>query len=70
MTLTIIRPCIYATLAEWGVTGLAPRISQVIRPGVKVDYVAHVIGGMVRVRYMGLDVIIHPGATQELSEKL
>lgn len=34
--------------------------------GTIVEYLGHVLGGMVRVRWEGRNVIIHPGATKEL----
>lgn len=35
--------------------------------GAIVEYRAHTIGGMVKVRHDGRDVIIHPANTKELS---
>lgn len=59
-TLTVIRDGYCATLEEWDArkdgTGM----------GEKVEYISHVLGGMVKVRRHGKEVIIHPHCTAEL----
>lgn len=47
----------------------APSIEgPTIPEGVTVQYLGHVIGGMVRVKYKGQECVIHPLNTKELSQ--
>ena len=39
---------------------------KMIPPGTKVEYLGHVLGGMVSIRWNGEQEIIHPGTTKEL----
>ena len=66
MTLTIKQRCGYATMKQWREGGNLPA-SQIIVEGVKVQYVAHIPGGMVKVSHNGKEVVIHPSATVELA---
>lgn len=65
MNLTIKATCVYMTMHQWH-NDKPAGARQTIRPGATVEYVAHVLGGMVKVRHDGRDVVIHPGATEEL----
>lgn len=53
MTLKIIHPA----PTECGAT---------IPAGVIVEYLGHVVGGMVKVRWGQKECVIHPGTTQQL----
>lgn len=54
----------YATLEQWEHNAaLDMRLPQVLPVGTEVDYVAHVVGGMLKVRHNNQVVIIHPSAT-------
>lgn len=66
LPLTIKAECCYATEHEWR-NSQTPDSLHVIQPGETVEYLGHVPGGMVRVRHNGETVVIHPGATAELS---
>jgi len=45
----------------------APAESGFVLPkGAVVEYLGHVIGGMVRVKYKGHEYVIHPANTKEL----
>lgn len=64
--LTIKVECCYATEHEWR-NRRTPDPLHVIQKGETVEYLGHVPGGMVQVRHKGETVVIHPGATVELS---
>lgn len=64
--LTIKDRCWYATMEQWQTPGSNPPAAQVIVPGVKVQYLGHIVGGMVKVLHNNAEVVIHPGATEEL----
>lgn len=65
MNLTIQSKAAYFTSQQWS-DGVRASNDQVIDIGTVVAYLGHVVGGMVRVRYDGQEVVIHPGATKEL----
>lgn len=66
-TLTIKFRTWYMTEQEWTTPGSVPKNECQIAPGVTVEYVSHLPGGMVKVRHNGQLVVIHPGGTVELS---
>jgi hypothetical protein len=65
LAMTVTSQCSYVTEEQWARGGDLPS-GQVIVPGTVVKYVAHVVGGMVKVRHNGAVVVIHPGATDKL----
>lgn len=67
MELTIKDRCYYATISQWQTGRDIRASSQVVVPGTKVQYIAHVPGGMVKARHNGQEIVIHPGATIELA---
>lgn len=67
MELTIAHEGYYATLTEWNSDSSDFDRSNVIPVGTKVVYQAHVLGGMVKVRYNDEFVIINPKCTVELA---
>lgn len=67
LTLTITKPTCYLTVEQWGDRKPLARPGQAIKPGTLVEYMAHMAGGMVKVRHNDMVVIIHPGCTAELS---
>lgn len=66
MNITIKKVCHYATLAQWNASPAPePQDDQVFDIGEEVEYIAHVVGGMVKVRKPGHEpVIIHPSAVE------
>lgn len=71
--LTIKTDASFLTECQWAETSdraksCVGKPNQVIPAGSTVEYVSHVVGGMVMVRHNGgAEVIIHPGTTKELS---
>jgi hypothetical protein len=69
MNLTITKPAHFYTLTQWARPGgvTTADANQVIPVGETVEYVAHMQGGMVKVKHAGREVVIRPGCTKELS---
>lgn len=66
MTITTKERAAFATLDEWN-DDYSGEPAGRIEKGVAVEYVAHVPGGMVKVRHNGQVVIMHPLSFAELS---
>ena len=64
-TLTIKSEAIYVTLDEWNANASA--LKRRLAKGATVEYIAHVPGGMVKARYNGNVIVLHPSSTEELS---
>lgn len=66
--LTLKAKAQYLTMEQWN-EGLSPADeSQLLSVGDKVQYMAHLAGGMVKVKLSsGECAVIHPGSTSELS---
>ncbi len=63
MTLTIKSRCEFVPIEEWNANGEKLTSYQELNPGIKVDYLGHIPGGMVKVGHAGQVVVIHPAAT-------
>lgn len=66
MTLTIKRPMTYATEQQWDAPKYELNHEQTLPVGTKLEYVAHIPGGMVKAKHDGQVIVIHPGCTEEL----
>lgn len=66
MKLTIKKVCHYVTLDQWRASpSPEPQDDQVFDIGEQVEYIGHVVGGMVKVCKPGHEpVIIHPNAVE------
>lgn len=67
LELTITSRCFYFTTEQWEESdNPEAELTQLLEPGDRVEYVSHLIGGMIRVRRNGKAIIINPSATKEL----